>query len=270
MVLRNEPTYVRKFKCSNRYCVSTCCHGFDIELDDKSLDVYNHFTGELKELVLGGIFHRGNKYYIRSENGRCTFLNNDNLCKLQIIGGESALCYTCRIYPRFMLKRNNVTYTGLGLSCPTAFLLIMDSDEFSYPFYSPEDNKNIATLAVLLENEYFLTEEVTELFLKLNKREFELDDYLHMCSNESKIFKNALSSKDILNLCRYFYFRYCDEDINWKNISYWFIALVSLLINNEIITHYGIYKLAKEIEHSDTNMDFLNRNFIHYKTRIKN
>lgn len=270
MSLNKEPTYVKKFKCSNRYCSDTCCNGFDIELDDVSTEIYNSFTGELKKLVEEGTFYSGGKYYIRNENCKCVFLNDDNLCKLQIVGGESALCYACRIYPRFTLERNNITYTGLGLSCPTSFLLIMDGSELSYPFYSLEDNKNIATLASLLENEYFLTEEVTELFLKLNKREFELDDYFNICLNKSETFKNSLSSKDILNLCRYFYFRYCDKDINWKNISYWFIALASLLINNDTITRYEIYKLAKEIEHSDTNIDFLNREFTCYESRINN
>jgi len=269
MELIREPTYVKKFKCSNRWCTDTCCCGFEIELDNTSIDVYNGFTGELKELIHEGVIRKDEKVYIRNEEGRCVFLNDNNLCKLQIIGGEGALCYTCRIYPRFMLEHNNIHYIGLSLSCPTASLLIMDGDEFTYPFYSSEEDIKISTHAALLEKEYYLLTEVIELFLKLNKREFDLDDYLHINSNKSKIFKNTLSSKDTLNLCRYFYFRYQSEDNNWKNISYWFIGLASMLINNNIITRYEIYKLAKEIEHSDTNISFLNGSFSYYETRIE-
>lgn len=267
MELIKGPTYVKNFQCSNRWCSDTCCRGFDIELDDMSVKVYNSITGVLKDLIQKGLIQKNGKTYIRSEENCCVFLNANNLCELQIVGGESALCYTCRTYPRFHVMRDNVSFTGLSLSCPTAYFLIIDGDESTYPFYSLEDNKIIAEHSALIENEYFLIDEVVELFENLDKREFDFDDYFSLSTRKSEIVKNTLSKNETLNLCRYFYFRY-QEGRTWENISYWFIALTSILMERGIITHNEIYKLAKEVEHSEKNITFLSKGFTQYTARI--
>lgn len=267
MDLIKEPTYVKKFRCSNRWCSDTCCHGFDIELDDMSVEVYNSFTGKLKELIKKGLVQKNDRIYIKSEEDGCVFLNANNLCELQIVGGESALCYTCRTYPRFHIMRDNINFTGLSISCPTAYFLIINAGESTYPFYSLEDNQIIARQSALIENEYFLIEEVVELFGNLDKREFDFDDCFSLITLKRAVVKNTLSKIETLNLCRYFYFRY-QEGKAWENISYWFIALISVLMESKTITRNEIYKLAKEIEHSERNINFLNMNFTQYKTRI--
>ncbi len=91
MALKNEPTYVKKFKCSNRYCTDTCCHGFDIELDEKSLDVYNNFTGELKDLVQEGVFHRNQNIIFEVKMVDASFWMMI-ICVSCKLSGEKARC----------------------------------------------------------------------------------------------------------------------------------------------------------------------------------
>ncbi len=47
------------------------------------------------------LFRRGTKFYM-NEDGRCAFLNENNLCDIYIQLGEEALCDICTEHPRFI------------------------------------------------------------------------------------------------------------------------------------------------------------------------
>lgn len=61
--------------------------------------------------------------------GRCAFLNEENLCDLYQEAGPEMLCKTCRDYPRHVEEFEGCREISLSLSCPEAAKLILGSRE---------------------------------------------------------------------------------------------------------------------------------------------
>lgn len=59
-------------------------------------------------------------------NGRCPFLNDENLCDLYIALGEENLCDTCAEFPRFINEYGNTREIGIAPSCITAGEIIFN------------------------------------------------------------------------------------------------------------------------------------------------
>ena len=65
--------------------------------------------------------------------GKCSFLNEDNLCNIYINLGEKSLCNTCKTYPRLINKNGEICEKNLTLSCPeVARLIISIKDKFGF------------------------------------------------------------------------------------------------------------------------------------------
>lgn len=62
---------------------------------------------------------------MKTNHSRCSFLNEENLCNIQLTLGEEYLCNTCAIYPRRINDINGVTERSLTVSCPEAARLIL-------------------------------------------------------------------------------------------------------------------------------------------------
>lgn len=118
-----KPQYYDHFTCIADRCPDTCCAGWQIVIDEKSLEEYSHVKGEFGVRLQKsidweeGIFHQYHR--------RCAFLNKENLCDLyRELGGES-LCDTCRLYPRHVEEFEEVREFSLSLSCPVAAEMIL-------------------------------------------------------------------------------------------------------------------------------------------------
>ena len=46
-----KPNYYEKFKCIAGNCPDTCCAGWNIDIDDESLDKYESVPGEFGECL---------------------------------------------------------------------------------------------------------------------------------------------------------------------------------------------------------------------------
>ncbi len=130
------PHYFDDFCCIAGKCEDTCCAGWTIMIDEESLDKYQNFEG-----AFGNRLHNS----IDWENGsfcqyekRCAFLNEENLCDLQIEAGGHMLCKTCRDYPRHMEEYEGLREGSLSLSCIEAAKLILGCKE-KVKFLSFED-----------------------------------------------------------------------------------------------------------------------------------
>lgn len=62
-------------------------------------------------------------------NGRCAFLNEENLCDIYIEAGEKMFCKTCRLYPRHIEEFQGEREISLSLSCIEAGKLILGCKE---------------------------------------------------------------------------------------------------------------------------------------------
>lgn len=132
-----EFNYSKKFNCIADKCKHNCCIGWDIAVDKRSRDKYkslevldNRFLDQIE-----------NNCFKLTTNGRCPFLDDDNLCHVIKNYGEKSLCKTCKTHPRFKNFFKGVTETGLGLYCEEAGRIILSSKEKMKIVLVKDDNK---------------------------------------------------------------------------------------------------------------------------------
>lgn len=117
------PDYYKKFSCIGQKCEDTCCAGWSIVIDDKSLKEYRTFPGIFGSRLHNSIDWKEGTFLQRC--GRCAFLNEENLCDLYLEAGRDKLCKTCRTYPRHIEEFEGVREISLSLSCPEAARIIL-------------------------------------------------------------------------------------------------------------------------------------------------
>lgn len=115
-----QPQYVNKFKCDGSKCGAHCCKGWNIFIDKKTYDKYPQ---EIKEHLQFNADK--DEYLIRLRGKPCPFLNEDNLCSIQLKHGEKFLSQTCATYPRVTSDFGNFFERSLTLTCPVAAELIL-------------------------------------------------------------------------------------------------------------------------------------------------
>lgn len=124
------PAYYEKFKCKAGECSHTCCALWEVDVDRKTLKKYKSCQGEFGERLRNSVSEKNGEACINlNSQGRCVFLNADNLCDIIINKGEDYLCDICRLHPRFVLCYENFEEWGLGLCCEEACRLILGSRE---------------------------------------------------------------------------------------------------------------------------------------------
>ncbi|MGN0160813.1 MAG: flagellin lysine-N-methylase [Lachnospiraceae bacterium] len=124
------PHYYDTFHCTGSNCPDTCCIGWMIEIDDPSYQRFMSMQGEFGERIRKNIIERPDGHFFAlNENGRCTFLNQDNLCEMVIQMGDESLCSLCDNYPRVGVEYGALREMGLSFSCPEVAKLILSSSK---------------------------------------------------------------------------------------------------------------------------------------------
>ena len=108
---------IKDFKCIADKCPDTCCSGWLIEVDEKSLEKYSKVAGDYKKVIDERI-DCSEKVFRQKANGDCSFLCENKLCNMYSVLGEEYLCDTCRLYPRHIEEFENVREMTLSISCP--------------------------------------------------------------------------------------------------------------------------------------------------------
>lgn len=114
-----------KFKCIADKCPKTCCQGWQIVIDEDTLERYKNEKGSLSENLSLNV-DWDNKIF-KEIDGHCGMLRDDGLCMLQYELGEEALCRTCAMYPRHIEEYEDVREYSLSLSCPEAARIIIEN-----------------------------------------------------------------------------------------------------------------------------------------------
>ncbi len=126
------PAHYALFHCLAGACPDTCCVGWEVVVDEESARRYRSVSGALGERLRDALETTDGEYNFHLSDGRCPFLNGENLCDIQSALGEGALCRTCRRFPRFEHDYGAVLERGLSLSCPEAARLIMDAERIEF------------------------------------------------------------------------------------------------------------------------------------------
>lgn len=120
------PSFYQTFQCIGGECPDTCCAGWEIVIDDKSLERYKKYPGGFGNRLRNSIDFK--KKSFKQYDRRCAFLNEENLCDIYSEAGQGMLCRTCRMYPRHVEDYENIRELSLSLSCPEAARLILTQD----------------------------------------------------------------------------------------------------------------------------------------------
>ena len=119
------PDYYIDFHCVASACRHSCCVGWEIDVDPETLERYQAISGALGEKLRRCIVQNPTPHFVLTEQERCPFLTNQNLCEIILSAGEDALCQICADHPRFRNYWSDRVEIGLGLACEEAARLIL-------------------------------------------------------------------------------------------------------------------------------------------------
>ncbi|MCR5417443.1 MAG: flagellin lysine-N-methylase [Lachnospiraceae bacterium] len=137
MLIRKQKGF-DDFNCIADRCPKSCCIGWQIVIDEESLQKYRYTTGDFAPTLRTGVDHREKCF--RQNGGRCAMLQEDGLCNLQKTMGEEYLCDTCRLYPRHEEDFLDLREETLTISCPEVTRMLLDPD-YIYGFTEEENEE---------------------------------------------------------------------------------------------------------------------------------
>ena len=118
------PSYYNKFRCIADRCRHSCCVGWEIDVDPKTLERYRL---EGRENIL---CHISDGSIELLEGDRCPFLCSDGLCRIISELGDDYTSIICREHPRFYHRVGDIIEGGIGASCEAAAEIILTSDDY--------------------------------------------------------------------------------------------------------------------------------------------
>lgn len=125
-----KPTYYDTFRCLAGACPDSCCKGWAVEVDGQSAAMYRALPGSLGDVLRQKLTEAdGDTILSLNADGRCPMWRDDGLCRIQAELGETALCRTCREFPRLRHDYGDFVELGLELSCPEAARLLLDRQD---------------------------------------------------------------------------------------------------------------------------------------------
>ncbi len=123
-----KPKYYDSFVCVGGSCEATCCAGWQIMIDERKMEEYLQVPGSFGARLFRSI-DWGAGAFLQSRQGRCSFLNEKNLCDIYRELGPDMLCDTCREYPRHTEEFEELRELSLSLSCPVAARIMLEQRE---------------------------------------------------------------------------------------------------------------------------------------------
>ena len=136
------PTYLKSFHCIADKCRHSCCIGWDIYIDDDTLDVYSSMGGALGEKIRANTAKdEYGTHFIMDKENRCPFLNKCGLCDIILEKGEEYISEICTEHPRYYNFLSDRTEMGLGLCCEEAARIILSQTEKFSLFVLDDDGE---------------------------------------------------------------------------------------------------------------------------------
>ena len=178
MIYRKQNGY-DKFKCIADKCPKSCCIGWQIMIDEDSIERYKCTEGDFGARLNGSINFDDSCF--KQNRTRCAMLNDNGLCDLHSTLGEDMLCYTCKMFPRHVEEFQDIREYSLSLSCPEVTRMILDPD-YEFAFTESEDDD--------IDN----PEEFEDFdFLLFDKLEYARDKMLFLAKSKALSLQDKMS-----------------------------------------------------------------------------
>ncbi len=124
------PSYYNSFKCLAGACKNSCCIGWEIDIDEKTLSKYKNVPGDFGKRLKNNIDFTSQTPCFKLDGlERCPFLNESGLCDIILTLGEDSICNICTDHPRFRNFFSERTEIGLGLCCEACADTILSNKE---------------------------------------------------------------------------------------------------------------------------------------------
>lgn len=124
------PKYYKDFKCIAGECEHSCCIGWEIDVDEITLEKYKSLKDGYGATIMDTVCMDEAPHFKLDRGERCPHLNENGLCKIICYLGEEYLCDICREHPRFY-NFTDVCEVGIGASCPEAARVILSSPDYA-------------------------------------------------------------------------------------------------------------------------------------------
>ena len=124
------PKYYKNFKCIADKCTHSCCVGWEIDVDEVSLEKYKRLRCGYGAQILDSVSFDEVPHFKLGADERCPHLSENGLCKIICNLGEGYLCDICREHPRFY-NYTGVCEVGIGASCEEAARVILSSPDYA-------------------------------------------------------------------------------------------------------------------------------------------
>ncbi len=273
------PNYYHKFSCIADRCKHSCCIGWEIDIDDETMVLYNSLEGVFAEKIRENITGDPPQFALNSD-GHCPFLNKKGLCDIILKLGDGALCDICYLHPRFSNFYEDFTETGIGLCCEEAARIILtETEKFSMEL--PESAKNKPffrerneVFAILqdrtvsmfdrfrkLAKKYglkfnFCNRELYGLYESLERLDRTWEQALEKLKNArgTDIFERPSMQIFFEQLSCYLTFRRFEKGVEFILLSCWVLGAICSACENieEMLDVARMY--SSEIEYSDENI----------------
>lgn len=235
------PNYYKKFKCIADKCKHSCCIGWEIDIDEDTLEFYEALEGKCGKALRATISYEETPHFKLADGNRCANLRDDGLCRIICDFDEGALCDICADHPRFRNFYENFTEEGLGLCCEEAARIIINDEEgFSIATDGKKaldeeqfclklrekafkilqnKEKSIAKRFCELAEEFgfsfdFQLPQLVKIYLSLERLDEEWTKLLEdLTEFDEKIFEDEACQQKLENLACYFVFRHFSDGI---------------------------------------------------------
>lgn len=194
------PKYFSQFKCLASNCSHSCCIGWEIDVDDKTLSKYENSKVGYARKICKSIDKKDTPHFTLLPNGNCPHLDESGLCKIITNLGEDYLCDICREHPRFYNQTSYGLEVGLGLSCEEACRIILTSSNYVEMIEVDNDDAQAEKFDF---NPIPFRNKMLEI---LAKQDLAYEDKLHTLSKEFDVSTQIISDEDwveVLNSLEY-------------------------------------------------------------------
>ena len=193
------PDYYKDFKCLAGDCKHSCCIGWEIDIDQDTLEYYKFVEGEFGQRLKDNIsYNEETAFFAMDSCGRCPFLNENDLCDIMINLGFDKVSQICDDHPRFRNFYSDREEIGLGLSCEAVAMQILSRQDKTQLTVLEEDDE------LLWEDEEDFLDLRTDLFDILQDRNLTVDQRMEkfctVCEIENIDFTPAQQSEILYNL----------------------------------------------------------------------
>lgn len=184
-----KPHFYDKFECIADKCKDTCCAGWQIVIDEDTLEKYAKVGGKFGNRLMNSIDWGEEMFY--QNDRRCSFLGDDNLCDIYREMGPDYLCDTCRNYPRHVEEYDGLRELSLTLSCPTVAKMILEcKDPVTFVETETMEEDDFEEFDFLLFSQLEDARDV--VFHILQNREVDLRVRMKMCEHLAYEFQKCV------------------------------------------------------------------------------